>query len=212
MRYLLIILSLINITIFLSGCGEAPMGWEGALISDETTPNSDNDEEQDDEEQDDEEQDDEEQDDEIPPPPDTKLFFTNESYILENAIENCHPNLNCEDFIYTIESQSGFCYDPINETVSDASMLLHLVYEWGTTDEEIEFIVTNYTNNIASGTFNLVQAYSGTGGNLDFNFTGSFELTFNSDFSSANLYYVYDEIDEPYNFRNWVYNTNSTCE
>ena len=166
MKYQLIFIFLI----FLFSCGEAPSSWEGALVSEDGnisdsggTGDSGGDENND------------------PPPPEEKKLFLLDQNELNQNYQNIYSGVS--NYNWTINSQTGWCYNPNNGSISETEL------EFNLSGPNFSYTY-NYT--FPSGT---VQSDGLFFGNFNYDGPGSssaetqFEIRFNSEFTSMSFYF-----------------------
>jgi len=140
----------------LFSCGTPPEGWEGAEFS--SVDDGGGDDGGDD-----------------PPPAETHLFLVDDETMSENYIY----------YIYTISTQTGWCYDPNDGTATGNSIELTMQVSGLTYEYIYTFDGGTVSNGVLSGSYTYEYDINGYVGNGQ----SDYELRFNSDFSSATFYY-----------------------
>ena len=182
---------------FSINCGEAPAGWDGALISPDGSVSDigDGDGDGDGGEDGGEDDDGDGGEDEPPPPEETKLFQMDVDN-MNAALQAYYDELGIDGSTYNYGNleQSGWCYNPNDGSVSGQACTFTLNFSSAGVNY-IYHYQYSFDNSAISGqnisgtfTYNLNYTISGTEYNDD---GGSdYELRLNSDFSSGELYYI----------------------
>ena len=166
------------VILFIISCGEAPVGWDGALVSEDGSVSdnggsgSSGDGDGDGGE-------------EPPPPEETKLFQMD----LDNmnvALAAFYTDLGVDppNYSYRNLEQSGWCFNPNDGSVSDQNMTVTLDAASITWFYNYNFTGGTVANQILSGSCNLSY---GPGGD-DYGLAYTYELRFDSGFTLGDLY------------------------
>ena len=159
-------------------CGEAPAGWDGALVSDDGSVadtgggggSGDGDGDG---------------GEEPPPPEETKLFQMD----LDNmnvALAAFYTDLGVDPSIFSYHSleQSGWCFNPNDGSVSDQNMTVSITGSGVTYNYNYNFTGGTIANQILSGSYN----YSYIAGGVEYDGAYIYELRFDSGFTLGDLY------------------------
>lgn len=173
-KYLIFLLLFFSIN-----CGEAPAGWDGALVSPDGSVSDigggDDGE------------------DEPPPPEETKLFQMDVDNMTA-AMQAYYDEIGFDGSIYNYGNleQSGWCYNPNDGSVSGQACTFTLNYSLDGVNYilyyQYSFDNSSISGQNISGTLTWYLNYTISGTEYNNDGGSDYELRLNSDFSSGELY------------------------
>ena len=109
----------------------------------------------------------------------TQLFLADAALINQNSTNN-----------WTIDSQSGWCHNPEDGTVSENTIEMNMTAGGFTYYYTYTFDGGTVSGGNLAGSYHVEYVVAGYSGSVDYDY----ELRFNSDFTSATFYYYYDGV------------------